>query len=1112
MRRTFLAFTLLGFTAFSQTRSRLADYALILEDPPVAEKSQSRAELFSAAMQPHLQKIQAAQRPVLEELARRNVTVAGASQILLNAVFVNTDIETARQLRSIPGVTRVVYAPPLKPDLNTAVSLVNASAAWSAVGGVGSAGAGIKIGIIDSGIDQTHAAFQDSSLTPPSGFPKGNTSFTNNKVIVARSYVNLAPYADPDSRNYVPDDVTPSDRTGHGTAIAMIAAGAQNTGPAATIQGVAPKAFLGNYKVQGSPGANSYARQMGVLAALTDALNDGMDIVTMAYGEGDAPLYGPLDTGAACGNSAGVGCDPLATAVQNAVGLGLSVVASAGNDGSLGPNVPTLNTIHTPGTAPAAITVGASTNSYLKYQAVHAVALAPPANLQNIQGLFGDGPQVQAALSAPIADVTQLGNDGLACAVLSAGSLTGKIALIQRGTCDYSTKIDNAQNAGAVGVVIYQSANAANGGVPYSGWGATDTGIPAMMIGYADGVSLKAWVDANSGATVTLDPAFTATATTPDAVAAFSSRGPAMGTNGIKPELLAPGADLYTATQKADPNSPMYNASGYTGATGTSFAVGMVAGAVALVQQNYRSLYGKSLTPAQLKSAVVNTANPSVTDPTANTGSAQARVTAMGAGKLNAAAAVAATTTFYPAALSFNPNEAALTLPASIALAVTNISTASQTVTLTVNPRDTSSASVSLSTLSLPLAAGQSSNVTVTLSGAAPASGNYEGYIQATVGSSVYRIPYLYMVSDGAVYNLSPGLNGSFVGATGDTWWLVIARAIDRYGLPITNATATWTVTCPNGAAQSWNVGCASSGGGSFTYQGYYQLDGKTDVLGIAGADVNLGTLVGDEIFTVSVGNQTLTFDGYARGYQTTAAIVDAASYQALKSPSGYAPGSYLSIFGSYLAPATQAFSTPALPYALSDVSVGFYTAAGARYAGRVPYVSAGQVNVQIPWELQGQTTADVMIQIGDEPGLYYLIPIATYSPGVFQYWDPASAKAYADVWDVTRGYWVSVASPAHINDTIRVYANGLGPVNNQPATGAVTGASVTTVATPTVYIGGVSLGVVSGGSVMTPGTVGVYQVDATITIASPTSPSLQPLTISIGGVTSQAASIAVAP
>src|SRR5262249_8223296 len=148
---------------------------------------------------------------------------------------------------------------------------INVPAAWSLLGGTTNAGAGVRIGIIDTGIQATHPAFQDASLTPPSGFPvcqivypgtlgtqsvdcTSTLGFTNNKVIVARSYVPVLTQANAsDSR---PDDPSPRDRVGHGTAVAMAAAGVTSTGPADTITGVAPKAFLGSYKVFGSSDVN----------------------------------------------------------------------------------------------------------------------------------------------------------------------------------------------------------------------------------------------------------------------------------------------------------------------------------------------------------------------------------------------------------------------------------------------------------------------------------------------------------------------------------------------------------------------------------------------------------------------------------------------------------------------------------------------------------------------------------------------------------------------------------------------------------------------------------------------------------------------------------------
>ncbi len=392
---------LLVTAAFSQTHGRLADYALVLEDPPVAQKVQSRAALTGSEAQAHMAKVRGAQRSVIAELGRRKVRVTSSSQLLVNAVFVRVAPEEAAALQAIPGVKWMQYLPPAKPLLNTALDLVGVPSAWTAIGSNSNAGAGIRIGIIDTGIDQNHPGFQDSSLKPPSGFPAGDTGYTNNKVIVARSYVSLL--NDPDPTYSTPDDFSPRDRQGHGTAIAMIAAGVQNNGPLAAITGVAPKAFLGNYKVFGSPGVNEYTLFPAWNQALTDAVNDGMDIVTLSLGEGDPAIVGPLDTGASvCGDAI---CDVRSQAVESATKLGLLVVAAAGNGGDIGAKFPTQNSLNTPGVAPDALTVGASTNRHVLYQTVRVNG----SSLGNLRGLFGDGPKISSPLTAPIKDVTTTG-------------------------------------------------------------------------------------------------------------------------------------------------------------------------------------------------------------------------------------------------------------------------------------------------------------------------------------------------------------------------------------------------------------------------------------------------------------------------------------------------------------------------------------------------------------------------------------------------------------------------------------------------------------------------------------------------------------------------------
>src|ERR1700719_2338327 len=244
-------------------------YALILNDPP---------------FETHRQALRA-------QRARRNICITRSTKIQLNAVYVTAPKKRLDELKALPGVKGVVALRWRRLNLNRATQLVNAPAAWTALGGVQNAGAGIKIAIIDTGIDQTHPAFQDSSIAMPAGYPicsGSDCAFTSNKVIVARSYVRLvAAGSDPqnpaaDSR---PDDYSPRDRIGHGTAVASCAAGMPSLSPAGlTLTGVAPKAYLGNYKIFGSPEVNESTPDDPIIMALEDALNDHMDIASLSLG------------------------------------------------------------------------------------------------------------------------------------------------------------------------------------------------------------------------------------------------------------------------------------------------------------------------------------------------------------------------------------------------------------------------------------------------------------------------------------------------------------------------------------------------------------------------------------------------------------------------------------------------------------------------------------------------------------------------------------------------------------------------------------------------------------------------------------------------------------
>src|SRR5262249_43280924 len=152
---------------------------------------------------------------------------------------------------------------------------------------------------------------------------------------------------------------------------------------------------------------------------------------------------------------------------------------------------------------PSAITVGATTNSHYMLEGVEVPGSDVPSNLQQISGVFGDGPAPIGAVAAPLRDVTQLGDSGLACGPLAAGSLSGAFALILRGGCSSVAKVENAQNAGAQGVIFYMDTQAA----PARPANLFDTNIPAIMISNSSGVALKAFADANAGRRVLIDAA-----------------------------------------------------------------------------------------------------------------------------------------------------------------------------------------------------------------------------------------------------------------------------------------------------------------------------------------------------------------------------------------------------------------------------------------------------------------------------------------------------------------------------------------------------------------------------------------------------------------------------
>ncbi len=1091
-----LLFTSLAAPAARSAEPPLNHYALMLSSEPLAKHFSTRENLASIAAHSYREEVKQKQAALRSQLETRNFRITGAVQTLLNAVFVAAPASRVQELKSLPDVVAVIPLRRRKLSLNAATQLVGGPAAWGLVGGLGNAGAGIKVAIIDTGIDETHPAFSDDSISLPPGFTPSTDAtvpnypnFTNNKVIVARSYVGTltapsdlnAPAAD--SR---PDDVTPRDRVGHGTATASCVGAFPNTG-AVTFNGMAPRAWLGNYKVFGSGEVNGGASDEGIIEALEDALSDGMDIASMSLG--GSAFSGPLDVGPNCGNfgvaaggiPAGEPCDPLAVAVESASGLGLLVVIAAGNSG------PDYESAGSPGYAPSAVAVGASTNSHVFGPGV--TVSGGPSNVQNLEALFSsDGPAPFGSITGPLRDVTQLGDNGLGCSSFPSGSLSGDFALIERGTCTFETKVLNAQAAGAVGVILYladQTTLANFGG--YS-QGSTPT-IPSVMVTNTAGLALKTYVDAHQSNSLTLNPNLTEFSVTPyNQLANFSSIGPSPGNLAIKPDLVATGTNMYMAAQDFDWSGEVYSSDRYTVANGTSFATPLVAGAAALVKQAHP---GYSV--AQLKSALVNSANSTVV--TSDDAGNPVSVLETGAGLLNAGAGVSSTIEFNPVSFSFGALNG-VSLPQQRQLTVTNNGSSSVSLSFSINSTSPASGvTVSVSPSTLSLAAGASGTLTAKLSGTIPSAGVYEGYVKVSGASTSLVVPYMFLEGDGVPADLV-NFTGEFdatVNQAINSFPLLAVQLLDDYGVPISGAPVQW-----------------EEQGGTFD-----SADSTTDQYGIATAYPIMGASAGDVAFAVSVGGLQTEFTGYARQSPSTTAagVVNAASFQ---QGAGVSPGSYISIFGSNLSDGTN--TTAALPFlpGLDDVgcdvdpnlgypcyvSVSFdVPSANLSVPGYMIYVSPTQVNLQLPWELQGHTSALMKVYIDYSYGNVVTIPLATYSPAMYE--NSGNVAALDANFKP-----IGSANPAVRGQVIQIYANGLGPVSNQPASGSAASSNPLsqTTGTPTVTIGGVTANVSFSG--LAPGFPCLYQINAEVPTGI--AAGSQPVVVSIGGVTSKTSHIQV--
>jgi minor extracellular serine protease Vpr len=538
-----------------------------------------------------------------------NARLIAQVQIVLNAVFVEVDAGILPQLANDPAVLRIAPVGNYEMDLSETVPYIGASDVQAA----GFTGRGVKVAVLDSGIDYTHFALggsgdpadyanNDPTIIEPGTFP-------TEKVVGGYDFVGGVWPEGPLMPD--PDPLDDGPEAGHGTHVAHIIGG---------MGGVAPGVDL--YAVKVCSSVSTSCSGIALIQGMEFAadpngdgnLRDRVNIINMSLGS----TYGqPFD-------------DDLSAAVDNATMAGILTVASAGNSG----DKPYAN--GTPGAAPTALSVAQTSvpSAVLMLMQI----IAP-------ESIVGQSPAVFQPWSAPLTTVIEApvqygdgaGGNLNGCAAFAPGSLAGKIGLVDRGDCNFTLKVKNVGEAGGLVGIIGLIAP----GDPFEGGDGGDRpiDIPGYMISQAVSNRLKSGLP---NTVVRFDPAVGIPLI--GTVVGSSSRGPQHeDTTLIKPEIGAPGASVSAIAGTGTGEGPF---------GGTSGAAPMVTGSAALLMDGFGRAkttpkgtppglaFGHGLKPVELKALLMNNGETNiVNDPLTG---ALASITRIGGGEVRVDRALAA--------------------------------------------------------------------------------------------------------------------------------------------------------------------------------------------------------------------------------------------------------------------------------------------------------------------------------------------------------------------------------------------------------------------------------------------------------------------------------------
>src|ERR671935_1010224 len=841
-----------------------------------------RLDVATSASRRYIARVAAAQRSAAVQLLRAipQARIGWRYQVVLDGMTVSLPVAKLPRLARFPFVRKIYPSVTYHLETDKSPGVIGADELHATTGALGD---GVKIGIVDDGVDPTNPFLQPDGLAYPSGFPRGGKKWTTPKVIVARAFPG--PNSGRPGRLAVDREAS-----FHATHVAGIAAGDSGTcspggpdhPPTCGLSGVAPHAYLGNYRVFNVPTPiGQIANTPEIAAAFEAAVRDGMDVINFSGGGAETE---PAN-------------DALIDVIHNVAAAGVVPVISAGNDrDEFG-----MGTVGSPGSAPDAITVAAVSNTHMFAPVLSIADPGAPSTVEQIPIASSGGTRFPGAFTftphdlVDVGTLTGVGGDPVerhlcgpdddpnndSKTSLRPGSLSGAVALALRGHCTFLSKSTRAARAGAIGLVLADNRPGDPNAIPIP------LVRPAGMISDLDGASLRAYLDAHGGRA----PATIGNIIQRDedgrsgVITSFSSGGPTAFAHLLKPDVSAPGDQILSSTLPE-----FTHGAPFAVFDGTSMSAPHVSGAAALLLQLHPGWSAQ-----EVKSALMTTAGPAWAD-TART--QEAPVTLGGAGLVDLPRAAQPLVFTAPASLSFQDLDVSHGSDSrGMLVRVTDASGGAGTWQVELQPQAaTAGASVDLPQVLMVAPGGEAELPVVVHADADAAVGEDYGFVVLRRGADMRRIPYEFYVGRPQV-ELMPAKKlarfqaGSTInGPNRISSYCCPSEPFgpppDYFGPPMDESgTETTYVTSINRPVANIGVAIESETAGSLVHPWFLGSPDERDVQGYAGTPVNVNELMPD--FSVDLGAAGSSFPKIQRFYVTVDSGTDSFTHRPL-------PGRYV--------------------------------------------------------------------------------------------------------------------------------------------------------------------------------------------------------------------------